>query len=82
VPARPPSWDSFFVPPVLAGDATDTREQLHARRADAISSDPDIQRQPIDRIVSHAREHPTVYLPSHDRESAARLAANLTLQAD
>lgn len=66
---------------LLAGDATDTREQLYARRADAISPDPEIQRQTIDRIVSHAREHPTVYLPSHDPESAARLAANLTLQA-
>jgi glyoxylase-like metal-dependent hydrolase (beta-lactamase superfamily II) len=29
----------------------------------------------IDRILAHARERPTVYLPSHDPESAARLAA-------
>jgi hypothetical protein len=33
----------------------------------------------IDRILEHAREHPTVYLPSHDPEAARRLAAGTTL---
>jgi hypothetical protein len=33
----------------------------------------------IDTILAHAREHPTVYLPSHDPESASRLAAGATL---
>ena len=60
---------------VLAGDATDTLEQLHARRPDAVAPKPEVQVQTLDRILAHAREHPTVYLPSHDPESATRLAA-------
>lgn len=39
---------------LLAGDATDTLERLHARRADAITPDPDVQVQTIDRILAHA----------------------------
>jgi hypothetical protein len=30
-------------------------------------------------ILAHAREHPTVYLPSHDLESIARLQEGMTL---
>jgi hypothetical protein len=30
-------------------------------------------------ILAHGREHPTVYLPSHDPESVARLQAGTTL---
>jgi N-acyl homoserine lactone hydrolase len=59
---------------MLAGDATDTLEQLHARRADAIAPDPKAHVATLETILAHCREHPTVYLPSHDRESAARLA--------
>ena len=33
-------------------------------------------------ILAHASEHPTVYLPSHDPESAARLAARTTVNVD
>src|SRR4051794_10479936 len=64
---------------LLAGDATDTLEQLHARRHDAVGPKPAVNVATIDRILAHAREHPTVYLPSHDPESAARLAARATL---
>jgi glyoxylase-like metal-dependent hydrolase (beta-lactamase superfamily II) len=58
---------------LLAADATDTLEQLHARRHDAIGPKPAVSVATIDRILAHAREHPTVYLPSHDPESEARL---------
>lgn len=64
---------------LLAGDATDTLEQLHARRADAVGPKPAVSIATIDRIIAHGRTHPTVYLPSHDPESAARLAAGTTL---
>lgn len=64
---------------LLAGDATDTLEQLRARRADAIAPKPEIQRETIDRILAHGRAHPTVYLPTHDPESAARLESGATL---
>lgn len=64
---------------LLAGDATDTLEQLRARRHDAIGPKPAVNVATIDRILAHAREHETVYLPSHDPESAARLAAGTAL---
>jgi N-acyl homoserine lactone hydrolase len=64
---------------MLAGDATDTLEQLHARRADAIAPDPEVHVGTLETILAHCAEHPTVYLPSHDPESAARLAGALTV---
>jgi N-acyl homoserine lactone hydrolase len=66
---------------LLAGDATDTLEQLRDRRADAVATQPAEQVRTIDRILAHAAEHATVYLPSHDLESAARLAGRVTLSA-
>jgi N-acyl homoserine lactone hydrolase len=64
---------------MLAGDATDTLEQLHARRADAVAPDPDTHVSTLDTILAHCAQHPTVYLPSHDPESAARLAGAITV---
>jgi glyoxylase-like metal-dependent hydrolase (beta-lactamase superfamily II) len=64
---------------LLAGDATDSLEQLHARRADPVAPRPSLQVETIDRILAHGRDHPTVYLPAHDHESRARLAAGTTL---
>jgi N-acyl homoserine lactone hydrolase len=58
---------------LLAGDATDTLEQLHARRADAIGPDTDVHVATLETILAHCAQHPTIYLPSHDPESAARL---------
>jgi hypothetical protein len=51
---------------MLAGDATDTLEQLHARRADAVGPDPAVHVATLDTILAHCAGHPTVYLPSHD----------------
>jgi N-acyl homoserine lactone hydrolase len=59
---------------LLAGDATDSLAQLHERRHDAVGPKPAVSVATIDRVLAHAREHPTVYLPSHDPESVARLA--------
>jgi glyoxylase-like metal-dependent hydrolase (beta-lactamase superfamily II) len=64
---------------MLAGDVTDTLEQLHARRADAVGPKPKVSVETIDRILAHGREQPTVFLPSHDAESVARLTAGTTL---
>ncbi|HMD52760.1 MAG TPA: MBL fold metallo-hydrolase [Solirubrobacteraceae bacterium] len=64
---------------MLAGDATDTLEQLQACRADAIGPDPKVHVATLERILAHCAEHPTVYLPSHDPESAARLAGGVTV---
>jgi glyoxylase-like metal-dependent hydrolase (beta-lactamase superfamily II) len=64
---------------LLAGDATDSLEQLLARRPDAVGPDPAVTVGTIDRIRAHGLEHPTIFLPSHDPESAARLGACTTL---
>ena len=64
---------------LLAGDATDTLEQLHALRADAISPDPALAVATMRMILAHARQHPTIYLPAHDPESATRLRDRTTL---
>ncbi len=64
---------------VLAGDATDSLEQLLALRADAVSPKVAVAVATMRRILEHARLHPTVYLPSHDPGSAARLAARMTI---
>lgn len=67
---------------MLAGDATDSLEQLHARRADAVAPDPNVHIATLETILAHCAQHPAVYLPSHDPDSAARLAAGTTVQAD
>ena len=64
---------------MLAGDVTDTLEQLHARRADAIGPDPRVHRATLELILEHCRRHPTIFLPSHDPGSAARLASGETV---
>jgi glyoxylase-like metal-dependent hydrolase (beta-lactamase superfamily II) len=66
---------------MLAGDATDTLEQLHARRADAVGPDPAVHRATLGRILDHCAGHPTVYLPSHDPDSARRLRDEVTVDA-
>jgi glyoxylase-like metal-dependent hydrolase (beta-lactamase superfamily II) len=58
---------------MLAGDATDSLEQLHARRADAVGPDPAVHVATLETILAHCAAYPTVYLPSHDPESGRRL---------
>ena len=64
---------------MLAGDATDSLEQLHALRADAIAPDPKVHVATMRTILAHCAQRPTVYLPSHDPDSPARLAGAITV---
>ena len=59
---------------MLAGDTTDSLEQLYARRVDAVAPDPKVHLATMQAILAHSSAHPTVYLPSHDPDSAARFA--------
>jgi N-acyl homoserine lactone hydrolase len=59
---------------LLAGDTSYDQGLLLARKVDGVSPDPLVSLGTIDRIRALARERPLVYLPSHDPESAARLA--------
>ncbi|MBA3807465.1 MAG: MBL fold metallo-hydrolase [Solirubrobacterales bacterium] len=64
---------------MLAGDATDTLEQLLALRADAVAPDPKVHVATLEAIKAHCAQHPTVYLPSHDPQTAERLAGAITV---
>jgi N-acyl homoserine lactone hydrolase len=67
---------------MLAGDATDSLEQLHSLRVDAVAPDVNTHLATMQTILAHCAQHPTVYLPSHDPESAARLATQTTVNVD
>jgi glyoxylase-like metal-dependent hydrolase (beta-lactamase superfamily II) len=64
---------------LLAGDATDSVEQLRALRPDAIAPKPDVYLATERTILAHAERYPMVYLPAHDPESVARLEAGTPL---
>jgi glyoxylase-like metal-dependent hydrolase (beta-lactamase superfamily II) len=64
---------------MLAGDSTDTLEQLQGLRPDAIAPKPADHLATMRTILAHAREHPTVYLPAHDPASTKRLADRTTI---
>jgi len=64
---------------MLAGDTTDSLEQLHALRADAVAPHPKVHIATMKTILAHCAQHPTIYLPSHDPDSAARLADATTV---
>ena len=57
----------------LAGDTTYTERQLLERRSDGVSTKPKVTVATIGRICDYLSSTPTVYLPSHDPDSATRL---------
>ena len=59
---------------LLAGDTTDSLEQLYSLRPDAVAPDAEVHIATMRTILAHCATHPTVYLPSHDHDSAARFA--------
>jgi len=66
---------------LLAGDTSYNQRLLLAGEADGVSPDPGVSRHTLTRILDLARERPLVYLPSHDPDSAARLASRSVLDA-
>jgi len=63
----------------LAGDTSYNEGLLLAGKVDGVSPDENIARDTMSRIVALANVQPLVYLPSHDPESAERLALNFIL---
>jgi N-acyl homoserine lactone hydrolase len=57
---------------MLAGDTTDSLEQLQSLRPDAVAPNVKVHIVTMETIRAHCAQHPTIYLPSHDPESAAR----------
>jgi len=57
----------------LAGDTSYSQEALLGGRPDGVSPSPSRSLETMGRILSHARQRPTIYLPSHDPRSVERL---------
>jgi N-acyl homoserine lactone hydrolase len=58
---------------LIAGDSAYSEAQLLGGWVDGVSLSARHARSSLDTIRAHAREHATVFLPSHDPDSAARL---------
>lgn len=59
---------------LLAGDTSYDERLMLAGRIDGVSVDDDVSGATLRAIRRLARDRPTVYLPTHDPESAVRLA--------
>lgn len=58
----------------LAGDASYTDALMLAAKVDGVSADDHVSSATLDAIGRFSRSRPTVYLPTHDPQSAVRLA--------
>lgn len=63
----------------LAGDTSYTEALMLAGKVDGVSADAKVAAATLATIRQHAAAHPTIYLPTHDPDSAARLAARQTV---
>jgi glyoxylase-like metal-dependent hydrolase (beta-lactamase superfamily II) len=59
----------------LAGDTSYTQELMLRGAVDGVCPEPAAARETLERIRGLAADRPTVYLPTHDPGSAARLEA-------
>jgi N-acyl homoserine lactone hydrolase len=64
---------------LLAGDVAYDIAQLRAVQVDGVSPKAGVARNTMNMVLAHARQHPTVVLPSHDPVSAMRLERTVTL---
>jgi len=64
---------------MFAGDASYTEDHLVRMVADGIGTDLEAEIETHRRILAHAAQRPTVYLPSHDPDASRRLADRTTL---
>lgn len=65
----------------LAGDSSYTQDAMLRGVVDGVAADEDAERLTHERIRAYAAATPTVYLPSHDPETSARLAERRTVGA-
>jgi glyoxylase-like metal-dependent hydrolase (beta-lactamase superfamily II) len=64
---------------MLGGDSSYSEQQLLDLHPDGVSVSPRAAVTSMRTIIAHARRHPTVYLPSHDPDAAARLSERRVL---
>jgi N-acyl homoserine lactone hydrolase len=65
----------------LAGDSSYTEDAMLRGAVDGVGADEDAERHTHELIRAYAAATPTVYLPSHDPETAVRLAERRTVGA-
>jgi glyoxylase-like metal-dependent hydrolase (beta-lactamase superfamily II) len=65
----------------FAGDSSYTQDALLRGVVDGVGSDEAGERLTHERICAYAAQTPTVYLPAHDPDTEARLAARRTIGA-
>jgi N-acyl homoserine lactone hydrolase len=65
----------------LAGDSSYTQDAMLRGAVDGVGADEDAERRTHELIRAYAAATPTVYLPSHDPETAVRLAERRTVGA-
>lgn len=68
----------------FAGDTSYTEQTMLDQVIDGVTLDPDTARITLDRILRFLQQYNTIYLPSHDPESANRLKNRTTtiMQSD
>ena len=59
----------------LAGDASYNERLMLAGKIDGVSADDELASQTLATVLRFAKDRPMVYLPTHDPESAVRLAS-------
>lgn len=64
---------------LLAGDTSYNERLMLAGKVDGVSGDDEVAERTLAAIRLFARDHPTVYLPTHDVDSATRLASRATV---
>jgi N-acyl homoserine lactone hydrolase len=64
---------------LIGGDTAYDQQQLQDLHVDGVSPTDDLPIATMKTILAHAKSNPTVYLPSHDPQSVARLNATTTL---
>jgi glyoxylase-like metal-dependent hydrolase (beta-lactamase superfamily II) len=67
---------------LIAGDTSYNQALLVAGKVDGVSPDPSVSKRTLARILALAERRPLVYLPSHDPESATRLANRSVLEPE
>lgn len=64
---------------LLAGDVAYDVAQLRAVQVDGVSPKASVARNTMNMVLTQAQQHPTVFLPTHDPDSASRLEATTVL---
>lgn len=64
---------------LIAGDSSYTEDTMVRGVVDGVAPDDDEARETLARIAAYAAATPTIYLTSHDPETAARLADRATV---